>query len=55
MVGFLFLRTVSCQCLNQYMVSGRWLMVGGLLSVVGGWLVGSGFVLRPSHDLIIAI
>ena len=27
---FLFLRMVSCWCLNQYMVGGRWLMVGGL-------------------------
>ena len=31
---FLFLRMVGGRRLNQYMVDGRWLMVGGLLSVV---------------------
>ena len=31
---FLFLRMVGDRCLNQYMVGGRWLMVGGLWSVV---------------------
>ena len=36
---FLFLRIVSCWCLNQYMVGGRWLMVGGLWSVAGWWVV----------------
>ena len=30
-------------------------MAHGWWSVVGDWLVGGGFVLRPSHDLIIAI
>ena len=43
---FLFLRMVGGRCLNQYMVGGRWLMVDGQWSVVGGWAVGSGFVLR---------
>ena len=33
-----------CRCLNQYMVGGRWLMVGG-------WSAGGGFVLRPSTIL----
>ena len=31
---------------NQYLVGGRWLMVGGLWSVVSGWSVVDGFVLR---------
>ena len=35
-----YLRMVGCRCLNQYMVGSRW-------SVVGGWLVGGGSVLRP--------
>ena len=34
---FLFLRMVSGRCLNQYMVGGRWLMVGGLWLVGGRW------------------
>ena len=44
---FLFLRMVCSRCLNQYMVGGRWLMVGGLWSVLSGWSVCGGFVLRP--------
>ena len=38
---------VGGRCLNQYMVDGRWSVAHGRWSVVGGWSVGSGFVLRP--------
>ena len=31
------------------MVGGRWLMVSGLWSVVGGWSVGGGFVLHHAE------
>ena len=41
---FLFLRMVGGRCLNQYMVGGRW-------SVVGGWSVGGGFVLRLFYSI----
>ena len=36
---FLFLRMVGGRCLNQYLVGGQWLMVGGLWSVAGRWAV----------------
>ena len=34
---FLVLGMVGGRCLNQYMVGGRWHMVGGLWSVAGRW------------------
>ena len=33
----LSLEKVGGWCLNQYMVGRRWIMVGGLRTVVGGW------------------
>ena len=45
-VRFLFLRVVGGRCLYQYMVDGRWLMVGGLWSVAGWWAV----VLYYAHE-----
>ena len=38
-VCFYFWNMVGGRCLNQYMVGGRWLMVGGLWSVAGRWAV----------------
>ena len=43
---FLFLRMVGGPCLNQYVVSGLW-------SVVSGWSVGGGSVLRLLVSLLI--
>ena len=50
MVGgrFLFLRMVDGRWSVSYSVYGRWSVAHGRWSVVGGWSVGGGFVLRPN-------
>ena len=49
---FLFLRMVSCWCLNQYMVGGRWLMVGGRWLVGGRWFCTTPFPRLDHSDLV---